>query len=224
MVGQLTLERGRWGGAEAGELYGLTVLRTPADPAGWLGQARLRRAGRNMERGGVRRALVPAGFEGWLEEHGLARVDPLPLVRNQSAPLALELLRRQGREPSRAVVALRGTRADREMELAALRLSSRVRRLVIAAPRGGAELAARLRWELGIPILPPESEAGVAVCFAPEEDVPAQSVLALHGARPGLGGLELTAPGLREGDRGDLPLLTALWEGGRLTERDLKIT
>ena len=99
-----------------------------------------------------------------------------------------------------------------------------VRRLVIAAPRGGAELAARLRWELGIPILPPESEAGVAVCFAPEEDVPAQSVLALHGAWPGLGGLELTAPGLREGDRGDLPLLTALWEGGRLTERDLKIT
>lgn len=224
MVGQLTLERGRWGSAEAGELYGLTVLRTPADPAGWLGQARLHRAGRNMERGGIRRALVPAGFETWLETHGLTQVDPLPLVRSQSAPLALELLRRHGQDPSGAVVALHGARADRDMEWAALRLSTHVRRLVISAPRGGAELAARLRWELGIPILPPKAEAEVAVCFAPEREVPALSVLELYGPRPGLAELRLSAPALNERDREDLPLLTALWEGGKLTERDLKIT
>lgn len=224
MVGQLTLERGRWGGVEEGLLYGLPVLRTPADPAGWLGQTRLRRAGWNMGRSGIRRALVPAGFEGWLETHGLTPVNPLPLVRSQSAPLALELLRRQGREPSGAVVALHGVRVDRDMEWAALRLSSQVRRLVISAPRGGAELAARLRWELGIPILPPEAEAEVAVCFAPRQEPPARGILELYGTQPGLGGLELTAPALQGRDREDLPLLTALWESGKLTERDLKIT
>jgi len=110
------------------------------------------------------------------------------------------------------------------MERAALRLSAQVRRLVIAAPRGGAELAARLRWELGIPILPPQSEAGVAVCFAPEEVVPARAVLALYGPSPDLAGLAVTAPDLKAGDRTDLSLLAALWEGGKLAERDLKIT
>lgn len=224
MLGQLTLERGRWGRGKERDLYGLTVLQTAVDPEGMLGKARLRCAGRNLERGGVHRALVPAGYEDWLTDCGLLRVDPLPLVRSQSAPLALELLRRQGSLPSGAVVALRGLRADREMEQAALRLSTQVRRLTISAPRGGAELAARLRRELGIPILPPEAEAEVAVCFAPERDVPAQSVLELYGPRPGLAELRLSAPALKEGDREDLPLLTALWEGGKLAERDLKIT
>lgn len=224
MLGQLTLERGRWGRGEERDLYGLNVLRAAVDPEGWLGQVRLRRAGRSLEQCGVRRVLVPAGYEDWLKGCGLLPVDPLPLVRCQSAPLALELLRRQGTFPSGAVVSLRGTRADREMEQAALRLSGQVRRLAIAAPRGGKELAARLRRELGIPILPPEAEAGVAVCFAPESEVPARSVLELYGPRPGLGNLRLSAPALREGDREDLHLLTALWESGKLAQRDLKIT
>ena len=223
MLGQLTLERGRWGGAVEGDLYGLRVLRVPTDPEGWLGNVRLKRAGQSLGRGGVRRALVPAGYEAWLKEQGLSAVDALPLIRAQGAPLALELLRRRS-GPAGDVVALRGERADRDMERAALRLSAQVRRLVIAAPRGGAELAARLRWELGIPILPPQSEAGVAVCFAPEEVVPARAVLALYGPSPDLAGLAVTAPDLKAGDRTDLSLLAALWEGGKLAERDLKIT
>ena len=44
------------------------------------------------------------------------------------------------------------------------------------------------------------------------------------GARPRLAGLRLSAPGLKETDRERLPLLAALWEGGKLAPKDIKIT
>ena len=43
MLGQLTLCPGGRGGAEAGSLYGLSVLRARADPEGFWGERRLRR-------------------------------------------------------------------------------------------------------------------------------------------------------------------------------------
>ena len=96
----------------------------------------------------------------------MAPVDPIPLVRVQGAPLAMESLRRRGVDPSRATVALRGERADRDMGRAAALLCPKVRRLVVSAPRGGPELALWLRREFGVPILPPE-EAGVLMVRVP---------------------------------------------------------
>lgn len=225
MLGQLIYGRGGGKRAEWGDLYGLRVLRCAADPEGWLGERRLRKAGKALYRGGALRTLVPDGFSHWdlMGACGLTPVDPGPFLRSQSVPLALEALERQGEAPDRAVVALRGLRADREMARAAAALCPRVRHLIISAPRGGQELARWLRWEFGIPILPEGGEAQVSLCFQPV-DSGTGTRLELYGGQPNLGGLALTAPALAEPDRGDLSLMTALWEGGFLGPDGVKIT
>ena len=171
--------------------------------------------------------LVPPSFDGWqvLREYGLGPVNPAGFLRAQSLPLALGALERQGISPDRSTVALRGQRADREMARAAVALSARVRRLVISAPRGGRELANWLRWEFGVPILPEQATGEVALCFAPEDEAAsAELTLELYGQRPNLGGLNVWAPELDGEDQSDLPLLAALWQGGRLACERVKIT
>jgi len=125
--------------------------------------------------------------------------------------------------PERATVALRGVRADRDMERAAVRLCRQVRHLVISAPEGGPELAHWLRRQYGMPILPPEEGAQVAVCFEPVPSA-AEATLGLYGKMPDLEGMKLTAPELKKEDKSDLSLLFVLWKGGILQESDLKIT
>jgi hypothetical protein len=219
------LRKGKWGAAEPGRLYGLPVVRAQVDPDGHLGAFRLRRTGRNLYRSGALQILAPKNFGGWsvLRQQGIAPIDPLPLLRDQSARLALESLCRQGREPGKNAVALRGRRAGRDMERAALRLCGQVRRLVIEAPEGGDELARWLRRQYGMPILPPEEQTPVEICFDPMPSA-AETSLRLFGTEPSLGGLQLTAPELKPGDKSDLSLLFVLWEGGILQECDLKIT
>ena len=58
MIGQLILASGGRGRAEAGKLYGLPVLRAEVDRAGFWGPRRLRRAGRELRRGGALRVLT----------------------------------------------------------------------------------------------------------------------------------------------------------------------
>ena len=226
MLGRLTLGPGGRGGAEAGSLYGLPVLRARADPEGFWGERRLRRAGRALRRGGALRVLVPGGFGRWplLTALGLRPVETESFVRAQSAPLALADLERRGQDPSRAAVALRGLRADRAMVRAATALCPRVRRLIIDAPGGGAELAAWLRREFGVPILPPGEQGALALRFHPAGLRGEEPAMALYGPVPDLGGLSLSAPALAEEDRDDLPLLAALWEGGKLPPEAIKIT
>ena len=226
LIGQLvSTGRGR-GKAEAGRLYGLPVLRAEADPSGLWGERRLCRAGKGLRRGGAVRVLVSGEFGQWplLSRFGLRPVDPENFVRAQSAPLALALLEQRGLAPDRAVVALRGLRADRDMARTAARLCQRVRGLVVDAPRGGEELSAWLRQEFGIPVLPPGEACHAALCF--HADCPRREgeALKLYGPQPNLAGLVLSAPGLGEGDREDLSLLSALWEGGKLGPDDIKIT
>ena len=228
MLGQLVFDGGR-GGPRRALLYGLPVLRCQADPEGFWGERRLKRAGRSLCAGGAVRALVPAGFDRWplLLKLGLRPVDPGAFLRAQAAPLAASLLERQGLAPDRATVALRGRRADGEMLRAALALCPRVRRLTISAPRGGEQLAAWLRREYGLPILPADAPAQAALLLQPgtePEDANPCPALALFGPEPDLAGLRLSAPDLAPTDREDLPLLSALWEGGRLTPGQLKIT
>lgn len=228
MLGQLVFDGGR-GGPQRALLYGLPVLRCQADPEGFGGERRLKRAGRSLCAGGAVRALVPAGFDRWplLLKLGLRPVDPGAFLRAQAAPLAASLLERQGLAPDRATVALRGRRADGEMLRAALALCPRVRRLTISAPQGGEELAAWLRREYGLPILPADAPAQAALLLQPgtePEDANPCPALTLFGPEPDLAGLRLSAPDLAPTDREDLPLLSALWEGGRLGPEQLKIT
>ena len=228
MLGQLVFDGGR-GGPRRALLYGLPVLRCQADPEGFWGERRLKRAGRSLCAGGAVRALVPAGFDRWplLLKLGLRPVDPGAFLRAQAAPLAASLLERQGLAPDRATVALRGRLADGEMLRAALALCPRVRRLTISAPQGGEELAAWLRREYGLPILPADAPAQAAILLQPgtePEDANPCPALTLFGPEPDLAGLRLSAPDLAPTDREDLPLLSALWEGGRLGPEQLKIT
>ena len=228
MLGQLVFDGGR-GGPRRALLYGLPVLRCQADPEGFWGERRLKRAGRSLCAGGAVRALVPAGFDRWplLLKLGLRPVDPGAFLRAQAAPLAASLLERQGLAPDRATVALRGRRADGEMLRAALALCPRVRRLTISAPQGGEELAAWLRREYGLPILPADAPAQAALLLQPgtdPEDANPCPALTLFGPEPDLAGLRFSAPDLAPTDREDLPLLSALWEGGRLGPEQLKIT
>lgn len=226
MVGQLICTPKGRGRGEPGRLYGLPVLRAEVDRLGFWGERRLRRAARELRRGGVLRVLTPSDFDRWplLEIFGLRRVDPELFVRAQSVPLALEVLARQGLAPDRATVALRGVRADREMARAAAELCPKVRRLVVDAPRGGRELAQWLRREFGVPILPPDEVGQAALRFQEGRPVPEKAALDLFGLQPDLAGLTLTAPGLAEQDREDLALLAVLWEGGRLKPENIKIT
>ena len=138
--------------------------------------------------------------------------------------LALAALERRGLIPGQATVALRGGRVDRDMVRAAEGLCPQVRGLVIDAPRGGEELADRLRWEFGVPVLPGGERGDAALVFQPGGRAVEETALELFGPRPRLGGLRLSAPGLAGEDREDLPLLAALWEGGKLGRNDIKIT
>lgn len=228
MLGQLVFDGGRSRPKQA-LLYGLPVLRCQTDPEGFWGERRLKRAGRSLCAGGAVRALVPAGFDRWplLLALGLRPMDPGPFLRAHAAPLTASLLERQGLAPDRATVALWGRRADGEMLRAALALCPRVRRLTISAPQGGEELAAWLRREYGLPILPADAPAQAALLLQPgtePEDANPCPALTLFGPEPDLAGLRLSAPDLAPTDREDLPLLSALWEGGRLGPEQLKIT
>lgn len=226
MIGQLVTVPGGRGRAEPGRLYGLSVLRAEADPTGFWGERYLRRAGKGLRRGGALRVLVPGDFDLWpaLAPLGLRPVEVDAFVRNQSATLALELLERRDVPPDRAVVALRGARADRDMARTAAALCPLVRGLVIDAPRGGEELALWLRREFGVPVLPEGERGEVALSFQEGCPVPEEASLELWGPRPRLAGLRLSAPELEEADRENLPLLAALWEGGRLAPQAIKIT
>lgn len=225
MVGRVHYGAGGWGRVEQQEFYGLSLLSTRVDPEGWFGPGRLKRAGRGLSRRGVRRALVPPQFTSWelLEPWGLAPVSVLPLVRAKAGEVALAALERVDAAPDRAAVALRASRADRDMINAACLLCPRVRHLIIDAPQGGEELARWLRWEFGIPVLPPREMGAVALRFDGGEEREGQT-LHLYGQQPDLKGVVLSAPALAEEDRADLPLLSLLWERGRLGSEGLKIT
>ena len=224
MLGQLILTPHGRGRPEAARLYGLPVLRAEVDSAGFWGEHRLRRAGRALRRNGVLRVLAPEDLLPLLGELGLRRVDPEPFVRAQAAPLALAALERRGLAPDRAAVALRGVRTDLDFLRTAEALCPKVRSLIIDAAHGGRELARRLRLEYGVPILPEGERGQAALVFQAGCSRREETALELFGPRPRLAGLTLTVPRLEEGDREDLCLLAALWEGGRLGPEDIKIT
>lgn len=228
MEGRIHYGAGGWGGLQMEERYGLHLVASRVDPDGWFAKGRLQRAARGMSRRGVRRVLVPSGFGQWeqLEFWNLIPVCPAPLVRYKAGETGLAALERLGASPDRSTVALRAGRADRDMVRAACALCPHVRNLIIDAPRGGRELAAWLRREFGIPILPPGEQGTVALRFevGEEGEEGEEHTLHLYGQQPDLKGVTFFVPSLAEEERKDLPLLTLLWERGRLQGEELKIT
>ena len=179
-----------------------------------------------LYRAGVRRALTAEDFPDWpaLEGQGLRSVDPEPFCQAIAVPLALAALRRAGILRVRATVALSGPRVSRPLFAAAARLCPQVRHLVVDVPGEGEELAASLREEYGAAVLRPGGAApDVTLAFGPGGEERG-TVLRLYGPAPGLAGLR---PILEEGglppDLAPLPLLSLLWECGRLTEGQIRI-
>ena len=173
-----------------------------------------------------RRALTAEDFPDWpaLEGQGLRSVDPEPFCQAIAVPLALAALRRAGILRVRATVALSGPRVSRPLFAAAARLCPQVRHLVVDVPGEGEELAAWLREEYGAAVLRPGGAApDVTLAFGPGGEERG-TVLRLYGPAPGLAGLR---PILEEGglppDLAPLPLLSLLWECGRLTEGQIRI-
>lgn len=221
MIGQLGYGRGK---VCRRAVYGLPVVYVEADPAGFFGELRLRRAGRRLLRNGAKRLLVPEDFTRWPLLEGLSPIATGPFLRAQSAELALAMLERQGLSPEGAAVALRGERVDWAMCQAAVALCGRVRRVIIDAPRGGAELAGWLRREFGMPIIPAGELGGAAVSFRAGEERAGEPTLHLYGERPCLGELVVEGLDLAEADQKNLSLLAVLWENGRLNPQRVKIT
>ena len=99
-----------------------------------------------------------------------------------------------------------------------------IERLVVDVPGEGEELAAWLREEYGAAVLRPGGAApDLTLAFGPGGEERG-TVLRLYGPVPGLAGLR---PILEEGglppDLAPLPLLSLLWECGRLTEGQIRI-
>ena len=224
MLGRVEFTPGGRGRGELSDLYGLTILSARADPEGFWGSHRLYRAGQTLRRGGVRRALLPKTFTQWtvLEKLGLRPVEPEPLLKECSPELAVEALRGRNVDPGRATVALSGTRTDGEMLRCAVRMCTSVRSLVIDAPQG-QRLAHCLREEFGLPVLPADHPAHLAVRFQPCGGRTGEPFLELYGRTPELDGMRLSVPELGEEERDALDVLCVLWQRGRLEPSRIKI-
>ena len=180
-----------------------------------------------LARQGAARVLVPEDFPFWeeLSRAGLRPVDPLPLLRSCAAPMALALLRRQGEDPLRAAVALRGSRAERDLVRAAEELCPRVRDLCLSVQTGGGELERYLHRQYGVALRPDWDGVQAAIRFDPRAEEAGQAVLSLFGPEADLAGLAVSVPGLERQKEGQwLPLLEILWETGRLERTDLEFT
>ena len=157
MLGQVVYQRdGKGTKVVRAPLHGVPVLRVALDPEGFWARRRAGRAARRLVRQGAARVLVPEDFPFWeeLSRAGLRPVDPLPLLRSCAAPMALALLRRQGEDPLRAAVALRGSRAERDLVRAAEELCPRVRDLCLSVQTGGGELERYLHRQYGVALRP----------------------------------------------------------------------
>lgn len=224
MLGQLVFSADGRERAERHDLYGLGVLQVRVRPGGWREKGRLRRGGKRLAQGGVRRVLVPQCFDQWyiLERWGLSGVDPVPFLRFYAPQIVLAALKRRGIPPESATVALRSRSVDRDMARTAQLLCPLVRQVAVNAPQGGEELSSWLRREYGLPVQPDGTEVSLAVYF--DEEGAGEKDLLLWGTAPQLGEVIPQAEALAPQDRQDLCLLAALWETGKIGKFELEFT
>ena len=221
MLGLLCWSEERGVRLERAQLLGMPVLQVNLAPGGRWENRRLRRAARLLERQGVRRVLVPPEFHGWqeLSKRGLRGVDPVSLYRAMADRLVMAGLERRGVENERACVVLRGEYVDADLERTARLLCPKVRTLIIQVEWGGERLARELYRTFGA-APQPEGRPDTAVRFSGEGQ---QGELVLCGQAELLGlGLDMDGSTLPEGLEA-MPLLTALWQSGRLSLEELRV-
>lgn len=150
-----------------------------------------------------------------LRRNGLAPIDPLPLCRAKAPELALALVEKLPLR--RRCVALRGG-DGRDAWPAAAALCPQVGTLLLDFARGEEELARRLREVYGAAALRlgqgPAPQVSVEFSPCGEE---LGKTLRLWGT-PGLAGC-----GLAAGEVEELPVLTLLWETGRLDLENITV-
>lgn len=207
---------------EAGPLtLGQVTLYEPEGLSRWSLGRRLRKLERLLRRAGVGRVLVPPDFP-YPEWAGQWRgVDPLPFYRAIADMLALAGLESRGLDPRRASVCLSAPRLNREVQETAERLCPVVRGLSIDVPGDGADYAAWLHRQYGVPIRN-AAGADVTAAFGPETRG-GGLVLRLCEEQLELGGLTVTAPGLELPEGCEAQLLCLLWERGGLERERLVI-
>lgn len=222
MIGRVvTGEKGHFLVHLGGErILGLPLLRGTV-PGGVPTAGRVRRTARALRRAGVVRVLAPEGFPLWGEllEQGLRPVETGELCRTLAVPMALAALSEDQIPPEQAVVVLRGSRVTRLLRTTALSLCPLVRQLLVEVPAGGAGLQEELRREFGLPAVEnsPNRHPHLTLCFAPGSPGTGGRTVSLWGEHPKPNGFGFA---LRRGelpkDTEALPLLSALWESGRL--------
>lgn len=171
----------------------------------------VRKGARLLSAHRITRVLVPPQFIWWpiLTQAGLRPVETNALRCMLVPSWAKAIMASVGLRPEQAIVRLSGDRETPDMALAAHQLCSMVRNLIIDVP-GGENLAARMRKEYGLPILPARSvQANLTLRFA--------SGPILEGVTFVVEGKDLPP------DCEQLPLLSALWECGRVKTEDIKI-
>lgn len=221
VLGRLTAQEKGRDRIRMGAVLDMPVLECRADLSGRWGKRRAERALKRLARAGVEQVLLPDGFP-WpelMERYGLTPPDAGPLIRAMAAPLALAALERLERPPERATVALLGRPGAGDAARAARQLCPLVRRLALA--EGAAAEDLRRTW--GTPVLPPDSPADAALCFAPGYGGDAPLVLRLWQGEEGLMGFALYCPALPPEQREDLPLLAALYQAGKLGRGGVKV-
>lgn len=206
------------------EILGLPLLR--AQTAGKRAGA-VRRAARALQKRGVRRTLAPPGFSHWelLERQGLRPVETGDFCRALAPAIAQAALGEMGILPEQSIVVLRGERVTRAMRLAALELCPRIKGVLIDAPAGGEALRRELRREYGIPALEdgPARRAQLALHFSRAAGR-GERLIDLSGPAPVLEGYRFTLEkGPLPGEWEVLPLLSALWESGRLGLGEVRV-
>lgn len=211
MLGWIRWSKGRKIRFEQELILGLPLLALYL-PERMRGQERrVRKGARLLIEHRVTRVLTPPEFAWWpiLMQAGLRPVETQAL-RCRLAPAWVKAsMAAVGIQSEQSVLRLSGSRETPDMVLAAHQLCPMVRNLIIDVP-GGESLAARLQKEYGLPILPARSaQANLTLCF--------DSGPALKGATYVLVGEELPV------DCEFLPLLSALWECGRVKTEDIKI-
>ena len=174
-----------------------------ARPNGPLARFRARQGARMLREAGARSAVFPVDFPytALFIRQGILPIDTLPLRRALAAPLTRRRLESGGFQPTRAVVAISGERAIREVTECAKALALSYRYVLLSA-RGAESFARDLRREYGISLLLEPSpdqldRADALVLFSPRTDLKLDNPIlyALYpGGEAGRGRLPLCLP------------------------------
>ena len=211
MLGRIRWGSGRKTVGTVEQILGLPILTVDLPRHARRPERALRRGIALLRKNGVKRVLTPPKFPGWplLIQAGLRPVDTAPLRRALAPAWVAAQLRRRDIPREQAVLRLSGEEREPALEGLARALCPLVRRLVFDLP-GGNTAADRLRREMGLPVLP-------------HDFTQANLTLRLRKG-PVLTGAGFTLPG-RElpADCDRLPLLSVLWETGRIKAEEIAL-